>query len=345
MGKYSVTGFIQDQWTSVPPVTTADLTGKTVMVIGANTGLGFEAAKHFARMKPKRLILACRSKEKGEAAIARLRKEAEYESAELWMIDLSKFSSVIEFADKFDKDGGRLDYLIENAACIQKSYDTTPDGWETTLQVNCLSLSLLALRLLPSMIQTGKNYATHPRLVVVTSEVHLWSNIDKNVFEGNDIYKTLNSEEFCTPAVMGTRYTDSKFLNIMFYQGLNERLPHSPVIVNGVNPGYCYSELRRGFTGVRAVFDWAMEKTLARTSEEGARQLVYAAVGGAEEDEDTMRGAYVSSGHVAEASDFAIGPDGKIVQDILWTEMMDILAKVDPCVREVERKYLTTPVE
>ena len=58
-----------DQRQTVPPVARADLTGKTVMVIGANIGLGFEATKHFARMKPARLILACRSEAKAKAAI------------------------------------------------------------------------------------------------------------------------------------------------------------------------------------------------------------------------------------------------------------------------------------
>ena len=61
--------FAKAQYTTVPPVPKVDLTGKTVIVVGANAGLGFEAAKHFARMHPGKLILACRSKEKGEAAL------------------------------------------------------------------------------------------------------------------------------------------------------------------------------------------------------------------------------------------------------------------------------------
>jgi hypothetical protein len=61
--------FIHEQWSTIPPLATADLVGKTVMVIGANTGLGFEASKHFARMNPARLILGCRSPTKGEAAV------------------------------------------------------------------------------------------------------------------------------------------------------------------------------------------------------------------------------------------------------------------------------------
>lgn len=66
--KKSALGVIGDQYTRVPPVVTTDLSGQTVIVVGANTGLGFEATKHFASMNPGRLILACRSKEKGSAA-------------------------------------------------------------------------------------------------------------------------------------------------------------------------------------------------------------------------------------------------------------------------------------
>jgi len=53
----------------MPPVIETDLTGQTVVVVGANTGIGFDATKHFATMNPARLILACRSKERGEAAL------------------------------------------------------------------------------------------------------------------------------------------------------------------------------------------------------------------------------------------------------------------------------------
>jgi hypothetical protein len=66
--KFSVFRFLREQLATVPPVEHEDLSGKTVVVIGANVGLGFEAAKHFARMNPNRIILGCRSKERGEAA-------------------------------------------------------------------------------------------------------------------------------------------------------------------------------------------------------------------------------------------------------------------------------------
>ncbi|KAJ7493650.1 hypothetical protein FB451DRAFT_1007885, partial [Mycena latifolia] len=61
--------FVRGQLKRAEPVVTADLTGKTVLVLGANTGIGFEAMKHFATMNPGRPILACWSESKGQAAV------------------------------------------------------------------------------------------------------------------------------------------------------------------------------------------------------------------------------------------------------------------------------------
>lgn len=69
MGHRTFLNFIGDQLWKVHPVVHVDLTGKTVVVVGANVGLGFEAAKHFASMNPKRLVLGCRNQEKGQAAV------------------------------------------------------------------------------------------------------------------------------------------------------------------------------------------------------------------------------------------------------------------------------------
>jgi retinol dehydrogenase 12 len=69
MGKFTPITFVIDQWSRLDPPLYVDLHGKTVIVTGANTGIGFEAAKHFARMKPARLIIACRSEPKGRDAL------------------------------------------------------------------------------------------------------------------------------------------------------------------------------------------------------------------------------------------------------------------------------------
>jgi retinol dehydrogenase-12 len=142
--------FLREQLTTVPRVEHEDLSGKTVVVIGANIGLGFEAAKHFAQMNPDRIILGCRSKERGEAAVAsetnsllsyhsvslkykELKAENGYESAELWVIDLARISSVVDFSERFEKDGGRIDILLLNAGIEPvPGQQLTADGYEPT---------------------------------------------------------------------------------------------------------------------------------------------------------------------------------------------------------------------
>ena len=109
-------------------------------------------------------------------------------------------------------------------------------------------------------------------------------------------------------------------MNISFVRALSERLPlDSPQtpIVNTVNRGYCYSELGRSFRGIRALMYWLMEKALAHTSEEGSRQLVWAAVGGTG-SEDTLRGAYISASQVQGPSDTVLGDEGRKLQKKFW---------------------------
>ncbi|KAF8235600.1 short-chain dehydrogenase [Tricholoma matsutake] len=347
MGRLTILEFIYGQLAKVPPVVTVDLTGKTVMVVGANTGLGFEASKHFARMNPARLVLTARSPSKGRAAVERIKQETGCQSVELGNLDLSRFSSVKEFADKFLKDDGRLDILVQNAAVSPAGYEESSDGWESALQVNNLSQSLLVLLLLPRMIHTSKQYSTTPRIVVVSSEAHFFATLPQSVLESAKILETVGSKEYCTmPGVMRSRYNLTKLLNMCFVLALSERLSsvstHTP-IVNGVNPGYCYSELRRNLGLIVSVFDWMMEKALARTSEEGGRQLVWAAVGG-EGNEDETRGAYISACRVEEPSDILLGEEGQKLQNGVWEDMLRILVEVDPRVQEVVDQYLTTPI-
>ncbi|TFK39479.1 short-chain dehydrogenase [Crucibulum laeve] len=341
MAKKPFLSLVWDQWKKVPPVAVADLQGKTVVVLGANAGIGFEAAKHFAKMNPGRIILACRSQARGQEALQCLKSETGYEKAELWIVDLAEFSSVKAFADKFEKDGGRLDVLVENAGMappFDNTAEFTIDGWE---QVNNLGPSLLAFLLLPRMLQTAKKYATTPRLIIVTSGSSLNSTLEDALINSDKPLRTFGSKEYCTKSVMGSRrYYDTKLLNVLFTRALSDRLQTNSLIVNTVNPGFCYSELRRNMpSGIAAAGIWLMERAMARTAEEGSRQLVWAAVGG-DDQLDDLRGAFINNLEVCEAGDFIISDKGKSVQEKLWLDLVDELSAIDSRVRGIVDTYL-----
>ncbi|KAJ6526944.1 hypothetical protein DFH09DRAFT_1371493 [Mycena vulgaris] len=306
--KLSIWAFIKGQFSKQAPVAKADLTGKL-----------------------------------DQAAMDKLKADTGYKNAELCLVDLADFVSVKQFADKFEQDGGRLDILVEDAGVTTDKYEATKDGWEVSFQVNCLSTPLVELLLLPHMMRTAQEHATVPRIVVVTSELHYFTDIPKSVYEGGNILATLGSAEYCTPATMQNYYMLTKLLNVLFVRALSDRLGAAPLVVSAVNPGFCYSELRRGFSGAKAFLISIMERILAFTTEEGSRQLLWAAVG-LPGSPDKLRGEYINQCTVEEPSDFIVSSEGAKAQDRIWDEMVEMLGKVDPKVLSAVAKYLPPSV-
>ncbi|KAJ7649105.1 hypothetical protein DFH06DRAFT_558007 [Mycena polygramma] len=192
-----VSARIKSQLSKQPPVVKADLTGKTVCVLGANTGIGFQATKHFATMNPARIILACRSQARGREAVERLKAETGYTKGELWIIDLADFGSVRRFRDQLEQDGGRLDILVANAAIEPGKFLLTKDGWDSTLQVNYLATSFAVLLLLPTIVKTAHENGTISRVVVVSSELHYDVVIEKEALANpGNILRTLSSAQY-----------------------------------------------------------------------------------------------------------------------------------------------------
>jgi len=131
-------------------------------------------------------------------------------------------------------------------------------------------------------------------------------------------------------------------LMFFFARGLSERLRDKTLIVNAVNPGFCHSELARHVTGLRAWTMWLWKIILARTTEQGSRQLIWACIGGKDNIEQ-LRGAYISAMEVREPSDSVISEEGKRAQTILWDALIDELVKKDLSVQEIVEKYTTSP--
>lgn len=187
----SFTEFVKDQYTNLPIVpTTEDCRGGTYIVTGANTGLGFECAKHLIQLSPKKVILGVRSLSRGEAARVKMEAETGCEGiAEVWHLDLGSYESVKGFAAKV-RALDRVDAVIENAS-VALDQKTTSEGLETTLTVNVVSTMLLAVLLYPKLQESAKKFGIEPHLVVVGSGVGFQAKGELEKIDG-DIIEGLN---------------------------------------------------------------------------------------------------------------------------------------------------------
>ena len=111
--------------------------GRTVIVTGANTGIGFETAAGLAEMGG-RVVITARDPKKGERAIAEIKRRHPEADVHLMLLDLARLSDVRAFAEAFNERFDRLNVLINNAGLILDRRTLTEDGFETTFQVRLL---------------------------------------------------------------------------------------------------------------------------------------------------------------------------------------------------------------
>ncbi|KAL1715272.1 hypothetical protein EV715DRAFT_275984 [Schizophyllum commune] len=339
MGKYTTPMFLADQLGYHAAAYQKDLSGQTVVVVGANVGLGYEAAKHFSTMGAARVIMACRSKERGSEAVERVQKETGLKNTELMLVDLADLASTAKFAADLEAKVDRLDLLVLNAGLVSNGpkRQATVDEWEQAIQVNVVASSILALLLLPLMINTSRERHTIPRTVIVASAVHFWAAPwGKEITDQPGLLKALSDLETFNPI---NRYWETKLFNILFTRALNERLraTHPTIIVNAVNPGLCTTNLTRN-----ADIPWDMrvrQAVLSVSAEVGSRELVWAALAGSEQA-GSLRGQYISRNAVVEPSDFVLSEEGRVAQDRIWREIVAVGETVDPKIGQIVKEYL-----
>ena len=183
------------------PYPTTDFAGQTVIVTGANTGLGLEAARHFVRLNAAKVILGVRNLDKGEVARKSIEASTKrIDVVEVWHLDLSTYASVKEFAKRAESLK-RLDVVVENAG-IGTNIFTLMEENESVITTNVVSPSLLALLILPKLRETATKFNVIPRLVVVASDLHFLTSFPER--KSDDIFDTLSYKE---TANMADRYT------------------------------------------------------------------------------------------------------------------------------------------
>ncbi len=205
-----------------------DQSGKTIMITGANTGLGFEAAKVLAA-KGARILLACRSEAKATAAMDAIRSETPNADLEFVALDQGDFSSVRACAERV-KQEPRLDVLLNNAGIMIPPHEKTKDGFESQFGVNHLGTFMLTCLLMDKVLETENS-----RVVVTSSLAHKNSKIFYDDINGDKGYKAM------------PWYKQSKFANILFMYELDRRLKArgSSTIAVGCHPGVATTELTR----------------------------------------------------------------------------------------------------
>ncbi|KAG1890119.1 hypothetical protein F4604DRAFT_648241 [Suillus subluteus] len=205
MGKLTVFGFLHEQWTELP-ISTADVSDQSLVVVGANVGLGNEAAVYLVQLKPKSLLITSRDEVKCEISKTDVETRSGMTGIESWPLELSSFDSVRSFVDNFEAKGYTVNVLIANGGLSTMKYAKTPDGYETT---ELLSTALLSILMLPHLIKTGTpEHAS--RLVIVSSMAHYIANRLKGADKWPSIIETINDETYCTSRIATTYPSSSK---------------------------------------------------------------------------------------------------------------------------------------
>lgn len=270
-------GAIHRQFTT-PKLLPADtrLDNQTVLVTGSNGGIGLAACRDLLKMGPSHLILAVRSRARGEEAAQQLRHEFDDLSMfiSVWILDMESYESIQQFAGQC-ATLPRLDIVILNAAIMKLQYDTHPaTGHEMTIQVNYVSTALLAILLLP-ILKTSK--AKHgssrpPVLHLVASELaHYGDCVPKK--------PGLVLPQYQDPKAYDTFswYAASKLLLVLFGSRLAELVDPADVLVNLSTPGLTRSSRLDGSVSLfLRVFMRVVRFMVGRTQEVAASVYLYA---------------------------------------------------------------------
>ena len=237
-----------------------EMKGKTVVVTGANSGIGKACATELAR-RGAHVVMTARDASRGQQAVADVKRASGNANVELLLADFASLAEVRILANRI-ASLPRLDVLVNNAGLMLTERRETRDGFETTFQVNHLAPFLLTSMLVPKLA-----HSPGARIVTVASDAHTSG--------GALDFDDLQSKGRYTPFAV---YGRSKLCNILFTRELARRLEGKDVTANCLHPGV----VATGFAGdgdATGWFAWGIK--LARpfmiTPEKGADTMVYLA--------------------------------------------------------------------
>jgi NAD(P)-dependent dehydrogenase (short-subunit alcohol dehydrogenase family) len=253
-----------------------NLSGRTVLVTGASSGIGLAVARQLAGAGA-RTLLACRSEERAERALAAIRAAHPAARAEFVRVDLASLESVEDAAAEIADRAGELDLLVNNAGVMTPPPGQTADGFETQMGTNHLGHFALTGHLLPLLLT-----AEQPRVVTVASLAHRAA-----------VRAELTDFKILPKGSNWLGYARSKLANLLFAFELDRRADgrlHSLA----AHPGVTRSQLAtHAQGGNRRVFGPVFRRgawLVSQPTEQGARPIVFAATARAARAADPTRG-------------------------------------------------------
>ncbi|XP_016431482.1 retinol dehydrogenase 12-like [Sinocyclocheilus rhinocerous] len=264
---HSIRDFFCGQWSS-----SVRLDDKTVIITGANTGIGKETVRDLAK-RGARVIMACRDLEKAEAARKELMEDSGNQNIVANKLDLSDTKSIRAFAELINKEEKQVNILINNAGIMMCPYSKTADGFEMQFGVNHLGHFLLTYLLLDLLKKSAPS-----RIINVASVAHTWGSIHLD---------DINSEKSYSPR---RAYGQSKLANILCTRSLAKKLQGSGVTVYSLHPGVVQSELFRNLSKPVQIAVKVFSP-FTKTTIQGAQTTIYCAV---EPKLDNESGGYYS---------------------------------------------------
>ncbi|XP_067000508.2 retinol dehydrogenase 11 isoform X2 [Anabrus simplex] len=246
------------------------MNGKTVIVTGANSGIGKETARDLAR-RGARVILACRNLKLGKEAQDEIIETTGNKNVVLYKLDLASLSSVREFARTVIKMESRLDVLVNNAGAGGLPNKKSVDGLQILMQVNHFGPFLLTILLLDLLKKSAPS-----RIIMVSSLMHHFSTLKVD---------NLNYEKSFSGMM---NYADSKLANILMANELARKLKGTGVTSNSLHPGVVMTHLWRQLPSLARVIK-QIARIFFKTSLEGAQTSIYLAVS---EDVEGVSGKY-----------------------------------------------------
>ncbi|KAH8599019.1 hypothetical protein B0O99DRAFT_614783 [Bisporella sp. PMI_857] len=300
----------------------ASYTGKTVLITGANIGLGFDAATKFAALGASTLIFGVRSLERGNSAKVKIENKTGCDTNVIHVIklDMVSFASIEAFVQEVSTKFPRIDVAVLNAGSAPATYELSPHGWEMSLQVNVISTAYLAILLLPKLRDTFSLTGSPPHLEIVSSRGHGNAKM-QDVTAPNGILNKVNDKK----SFGLQQYVNTKLLVMWAMRHIAAKVSPSEVIILSCCPGLCRTNLGRGFGIFMQIANSSFQKFFARSSEEGSRTLVSGTILGPE-----AHGGFWTSDKLWTLGVLVTSEEGRKLSDQFWNELLAVLQMQNP---------------